>query len=323
MNEIILNRINEKLRGFGRPIFIARTGSHLYGLNTPQSDEDFVGVFIPNKKYLLGFQNIDEVDCSIVSKDESGKNTKEAIDIKMYALPKFLKLASDVNPNIVELLFINDENILLLEDEYKIFMDNYHLFINQRVKYTFKGYAHQQFKKGILKAQNYKELKNILEVIKKYDCRDVLAVIIKDEPLLQKYDKGNFFSIEGLNFQKNIYLKKIEKQIKEKISMSSHRAELWETFGYDTKAFMHLLRLLNEGSELLTKGKLEFPVKDRQFLLNVRRGKYELEFLQEEVEKRFNEFKEMKTDLPEKANIEKIEELLIEVLSKEIEKETK
>ena len=318
MNNTILERINNKLKDFGRPIFVARTGSHLYGLNTPESDEDFVGVFIPNKKYLLGFQKVDEVDCSIISKDESGKNTKEAIDIKMYALPKFLKLAADANPNIIELLFVNKENILLLEDEFKVFMDNYQLFVNQRVKHSFQGYAHQQFKKGITKAQNFKELKNVLSVIEKYDNNDLLAVIIEKEPELQKFNKGNFIQIAGLSFQKNLFNKRVKKLIEDKIKIASHRAEMWERFGYDTKYFQHLLRLLNEGEDLLTKGKLEFPIREREFLMNVRNGKFEIEYLQNEAEKRFERFKNLETDLPKKAKWNKIEELMINILEKEV-----
>jgi len=314
----ILQRINEKLQKYGKPIFLARTGSKLYGTNTPTSDDDFVGVFIPNKKYLLGFQSADEVDCSVKSKDESGKNTKDAIDIKMYALPKFLKLAADMNPNIVELLFVNEENILLLEDEFKIFMDNYELFVNQRVKYSFQGYAHQQFKKGVTKAQNFSELRKFLELLEKYDDNDLLAVVMEKEQELQKYNKGNFLQVANLNFQKNLFLKRVKKLVKDKLKIASHRAEMWEKSGYDTKFFMHLFRLLNEGEDLLTKGKLEFPVREREFLLDVRNGKFELEYLQKEAERRFEKFKNIETKLPKKANWDKLEELMIQVLQKEV-----
>jgi len=314
----LLQRVNEKLKNFGRPVFLARTGSKLYGTNTPNSDDDFVGVFVPNKKYLLGFQNVDEVDCSVKSKDESGKNTKDAVDVKMYALPKFLKLAADVNPNVVELLFVNEENVLLLEDDFKVFMDNYELFVNQRVKHSFQGYAHQQFKKGVTKAQNFSELRKFLELLEKYDDNDLLAVVMEKEQELQKYNKGNFLQVAGLSFQKNLFNKKVKKLVKDKLTVASHRAEMWEKYGYDTKFFMHLFRLLNEGEDLLTKGKLEFPVREKEFLLDVRNGKFSLEFLQEEAERRFEKFKNVETNLPKKANWNKLEELMVQVLQKEV-----
>jgi uncharacterized protein len=52
------------------------------------------------------------------------------------------------------------------------------------------------------------------------------------------------------------------------------RPELEERFGYDVKAAMHLLRLLHEGIELVSRGwvTLPRPEPERSKLLAVRRG---------------------------------------------------
>ena len=50
-----------------------RSGSHLYGLNTPESDEDFIGIFMPDEYSVFGFERCDEVDCSVTSKDKDGR----------------------------------------------------------------------------------------------------------------------------------------------------------------------------------------------------------------------------------------------------------
>jgi predicted nucleotidyltransferase len=314
----VIDRAVEKLKPFGTLIYLVRTGSHLYGTNTPESDEDFVGVFIPHKEYLIGFKEVKEVDCSIVDKDESGKNTKDATDIKVYSLKQFLKLAGDVNPNIVELLFVNKENILFMSEDFRIFRENYHLFINERVQHSFQGYARQQFKKGVTKAQNFNKLKEIIKILDKYDDKEILAVVVEKEPELKKLDKGQLIEISGLSFQKNIFVKKAKKQMKEKLKIASHRASMWEKFGYDTKFFMHLFRLLNEGEDLITKGKLEFPVRDREFLMQVRNGKFSLEYLQELAEQKFENFKKLECNLPKKANWNEIEKLYMNVVQKYI-----
>jgi len=44
------------------------TGSQLYGTATPESDEDFIGIFMPPKEYILGLKSVAEVDLSVVSK---------------------------------------------------------------------------------------------------------------------------------------------------------------------------------------------------------------------------------------------------------------
>jgi predicted nucleotidyltransferase len=76
----------------GKIIFKCRTGSHLYGLNNENSDEDFVGVFIPNEEYILGLKNIDEVDNSTKKSSKTGRNTKDDVDEKLYSRKKYLNL---------------------------------------------------------------------------------------------------------------------------------------------------------------------------------------------------------------------------------------
>ena len=100
-------------------ILKVRAGSHLYGLNTPESDEDFMGVFIPSDEDLLGLINVKQVNNSTKSSSVNTRNTKDDIDDVMYALPEFLKLLLANNPNIVETLFINPENIIICEPEFQ------------------------------------------------------------------------------------------------------------------------------------------------------------------------------------------------------------
>ena len=52
------------------------------------------------------------------------------------------------------------------------------------------------------------------------------------------------------------------------------RRDLEEKYGYDTKYAMHILRLGVQGVELLTTGRLTFPMaeSDRAFLLGIRHG---------------------------------------------------
>jgi hypothetical protein len=56
----------------------------------------------------------------------------------------------------------------------------------------------------------------------------------------------------------------------------TNRPELIEKYGYDTKYAMQLLRLGIQGLELLTTGYLILPMqdKDREYLLDVRNGKF-------------------------------------------------
>lgn len=38
-----------------------RSGSHLYGLNTENSDEDYIGIFLAPVEYHLGLQKVEQM----------------------------------------------------------------------------------------------------------------------------------------------------------------------------------------------------------------------------------------------------------------------
>ena len=89
-----------------------KSGSNLYGTTTPISDLDYVGIFMPDLEHVYGLNKIEEVDLDLKDKDEHGKNTSDAIDKKRYEFRRFCKLALDNNPNILEILFVNQPNII-------------------------------------------------------------------------------------------------------------------------------------------------------------------------------------------------------------------
>lgn len=119
-------------------------GSHLYNLNTKDSDLDIRGIFkLP-------------ADAFITLQEPPGEIGDEKSDIKFYELRKLLKLAADCNPAIVELIHLpKTENILRKSSrEYEILYENRHLFISKKAYWTYTGYLHAQLKKA--KGQNKK-----------------------------------------------------------------------------------------------------------------------------------------------------------------------
>lgn len=117
-------------------IFEAIAGSQAYGTNTPESDTDIRGIFItPLEKRLSLFGYADEV-------------SDEKQDVKYYDLAKFMHLASQCNPNIIELLWTPEDCIRILKPEMQILLDHRHLFISKNAYNTFTGYAYAQIKKA-------------------------------------------------------------------------------------------------------------------------------------------------------------------------------
>lgn len=132
-------------------IFKAITGSKLYGTDTPKSDADYVGVFIPDKEYILGLKTCEQVEFKTNPSDSGRRNTKDDTDMTIYSLPKFIKLCSQNNPNILELLFVDKNHILYTTPYWEEVLANTHLFVSKKVQHTFLGYAHSQKQKVLTK----------------------------------------------------------------------------------------------------------------------------------------------------------------------------
>lgn len=126
-------------------------GSNLYGTETENSDKDFVGVFIPDKEYVLGLKTCEQVDFRSNPSDSGHRNDKNDTDCTFYSLPKFIKLCAENNPNIVEILFADKKHILFSNKYGDKLLEAAPLFISKKVKHRFLGYAHSQKQKLLFK----------------------------------------------------------------------------------------------------------------------------------------------------------------------------
>jgi uncharacterized protein len=117
-----------------KEILKARVGSHLYGLDTEDSDEDFLGVYVAPTWNVL----------SLHSKPEATEVTKDP-DCTFHEVEKYMKLAAQGNPTVLELLFCPEYLVYTEEAEY--LHDYRDCFLSKRVRDTYGGYAYQQSKR--------------------------------------------------------------------------------------------------------------------------------------------------------------------------------
>lgn len=115
-------------------VLMCRSGSWSYGTNTSSSDEDFRGIAIAPKQYALG----------ALHKFEQAE-IKDP-DCVVFCLKKYTSLASQANPNILELAFTDPEDILIKNEYFDL--DSIKIeFLTKRVRHTYSGYALSQLKR--------------------------------------------------------------------------------------------------------------------------------------------------------------------------------
>lgn len=110
------------------------SGSRAYGTSTPTSDVDYRGLFVGSPESILTpFYPVEQV---------GGPG-----DRVLYEIGKFMKLAADQNPNILEILWVRDSDIFFTTPWYQSLRDIRDKILSQKAKYTFAGYAHAQMKR--------------------------------------------------------------------------------------------------------------------------------------------------------------------------------
>ena len=112
------------------------SGSRAYGTSTPESDTDIRGIFCaPKRSIVTPYFTIKEM---VLPEEEDGK---------LYELTNFMKLFTDQNPNILELLFIHKDDILFSTPEYDILREAAPKLLSRKTAFTFSGYAMSQLKR--------------------------------------------------------------------------------------------------------------------------------------------------------------------------------
>ena len=122
-------------------IMKAVAGSHLFGTNTPSSDKDFKGVFLPDPRDIL-LNKTQEV-ISKTTGDDKTKNSKDDVDVELYSLTKFMKMVTDGDTVALELLFTPEEMIIESTHEWREILKNRNNLISKSIKNAI-GYSRAQ-----------------------------------------------------------------------------------------------------------------------------------------------------------------------------------
>ncbi len=131
-----------------KAILLTKVGSHSYGINTASSDIDYKGIFIAPKEYYLGLKNIEQKDKGWDENSERFPILNGVQDLVFYELRKYLKLAKDANPNILELLFESTEFYEYIHPRVgRKLLESRELFLSKKIKYSYSGYAYSQIRK--------------------------------------------------------------------------------------------------------------------------------------------------------------------------------
>lgn len=314
-----------KLPDFGdlNVVFLTKYGSQLFGTNTPESDMDLKGVFLPTADQILLGKIPETISFNTKSSAKNEKNTKDDVDCQLYSFDYFIDLACRGQTVALEMLWamdyppqmrmIMDEPMVLLPSNVlnmaKMWMDLVRLrhdFITKNMQ-AFTGYARSQAVRYSIKGDKLNTVKCVVQSLKN------LIVSTGD-----KHDKiGNHFGKPGQNGLKFVYendpnviwitdpgnmemMNVCKRSLQASVSLDyalgvmqgvvdtyGKRAQAAADHdGADFKALSHAVRISLELKDLYQNGNLSFPFDHEraETLKEMKRGEWTVAQIMEQVD---------------------------------------
>ena len=302
-------------------ILLTLGGSYAYGTNIEGSDIDVRGIALRTKEEILLGEDFEQF-------------ISEETDTTIYSFDKICKLLALCNPNTIEILGVEKEDILYIDPIGQTLIENKDIFLSRKAIQSFGGYANAQLhrlKNRSVRGMTDKEreqhiLKSIenasITLKERYqETGDNIRLYI-DKAVNPDMETEIFMDVSLKHYPLRDYkdywsemnsIVKSYKKIGKRNSNAFSRGKI-------CKHCMHLIRLYFMLFDILEYGEIHTRRKEKDFLLEVRNGlffdgdipKEELFHYVDKLEKR-TEYLSEYTNLPEKADYKKINQLKIQV----------
>lgn len=285
-------------------VLMATIGSDSHGTkvitgDAALDDTDFMGIILPPPAKVLGLHQWDNWHWQ-----------HEELDVVCYSLPKAIKMLSKNNPNIMNLLWLREQDYVYQTEVGKSLIANREMFSSKEAYYSFVGYAHGQLKRMTAFDANRMDE---YEFLTKYIEEEIDGTV---EDVLRA-DDNKLMHLAGKDIAVKARLQSFRSLHRNYYSgyMGKKRKALVREFGYDAKNGQHLIRLLRLGKEFMETGVLNvYRSKDADELKDIKQGKWTLAQVQAEADALFKaaEVAHSRSTLPEKPDETKIDTWLVE-----------
>lgn len=273
-----------------RILYVAKSGSQLYGTATDASDTDYKGVYLPSKQdRLLGS------DKDYIKLDTNKSNTANSasdIDFHLDSVHKFFGLISKGETNAIDTLFsMWSDSIVYADPSFIDFCKSNYLSIITSKPNAFTGYAVSQAKMYDVKGQRFNELvaftntlnsnKHIVPADKLGDYQPHITELIAPYSYINYIqapgprgieENWTYLEVLGKKFSPTVSIEYLIDKLQDMEHQFGQRARK-AADNIDWKALSHAVRVSQEIVELLQTNFIKFPLRDRSYILDIKQGK--------------------------------------------------
>jgi len=289
----------EELRALGQGCIIRQLHHHYAGFAVNQrrlldsGDETVKRLLYCYRVLLSGIH--------VLRAGEFEQHESEGGDHVIYSLAKFIRLALQGNPNLLETLYTHPDDVIFVNAAGQQLIDSRECFLSKQVGLRFLGYAQHQQQR-----------------------MDRHRRWLIDPPTGAPQPEEFGAQLEGgrAKFADADQRKAFDAAVKHwshfrtwRANRNPSRAALEDAYGYDSKHGMHPVRLLRMGIEVSNEHTLHVRRPDAVELLALRDGSLDYAALQRMVEEHVNELQRAveSSTLPDEPDAATAEALLIQL----------
>ena len=264
-------------------------GSHLYGLNTPESDTDYMGIYLPELDELL--LNSYKPEIKFSTGNNASRNTKDDIDDEWIALPKFIALACKGETMTIDMLHATDVELGEYGHMWAELVACRKMFYTQNLS-SYMGYVKHQAAKYGIRGSRIAAMREVIDLITEF--KDTSPSIFNDYKLKDVWEqlpindycrkivlpkKGAtdqfeaFYEINAKKYAETNKLAYVLERVTKAFNAYGERAMLAEkNEGVDWKAVSHAFRAGYQMRAIYKYGDFEYPLAETDFIKQIKAG---------------------------------------------------
>lgn len=296
-------------------LFVIVAGSHFFELNSPNSDYDYRGVYLPSAEAFKLKDKDKLYKVHDYKTNDVGANSKEDVDCSFFSLPKFLELLKTGDFNMMEMLFTPKDKIIFDSKLMMELRESRHKLLVNDVE-SFLGFFKKEYRRYGVNIFHYDNKIKFIDFLKKLPLKDG-KIRLKDhwDSLLEFNKTAEIMSfteseiakhkkkiptvvVATRQFHDTTKIKYVINELETSLANHKvgHRQKKMAEQGKEFKGLYHAQRLMIEAKVLATKNTLPIPLpkKDKALLRSIKDGKISQDELFQLIEDSFIELNKIK-----------------------------
>ena len=321
-------------------VYLAYSGSRLYGTYTPTSDYDVKGIFIPSAESLKLKTDIPHY--TRTTGDSHSSNGEDDIDFTLISIHNFIAQLSKSETGAIEILYsmFSPEAIIFQNKDFTSIMKDHRLIFQTKEISSFIGYALGQTKKFNYKGLRYAELVKFIAYFEQelmspevefigahFDTMNVdlkkhfnyISIVTDRGPKIadNTYKEIQYLHILGKKYAGSTKSELFFKLIKDLEASYGARTRTTAKSGKgDWKALSHAYRISKQIDELVNTGEIQFPLSYSNEIMAIKQGEVDFQEILGQIEDNITIVRQVVkySDKPRTVTPSEVHSLILELL---------